>query len=740
MTPEGAGQGRLPGTGCRGRVVLATAWGRAPSRVIAGILLVLLFVSGCQRPAAVPDGGSPAVSGRGPGMRQQIDDIPLDGPRTFDLDHVSAASYGAALGDAPDQIFEFVRDRIAYEAYPGVLRGSRGTLLALAGNSADRALLLAELLRRGGHRVRFARGTLADPIARELVTTMFAERPRPSPASGQQPPAPGPADGLMDSIRRDYAVITSRLKDIRAPAGRPDRSVDALVTEARAHVWVQWDKDGQWVDLDPLFSDAAPGRTYTKADSVDDALPDALFHRVTVRVRVEEFSEGALRDRQVLSFATTAAELSGRDLLLLHQPEHWRGPVTDLGGALSAGIEETGRIRPVFLTPAKTVVVGEPFTARDAGGIGRVGTLLRGTPQGLPATAEFVDFEFSAPDGGRRVVQREVFDVVGKALRASAQQPSEEEIRGRLESSARSDLRLSAYDIFFTTGRLHISHLLNLREEPRSAGGRGFDLRAALRRMSIMTAAVIDGVAGRFGSPGRAIIVLYPDAPRVYIAEFRSDGKSRSVSLDLRSDRVRAAALGSAQDDVRLVRILRGVIGGSVEHAVLEYLTAAARAKGILGAVISTSLITAGARRERVATVLLPGQSGRLDPTVPQDDVARIREQTGSGRVAVAPERPIDIDGRRRFAWWLVDPSSGETIPVTDEGLHQAATENEFVVVKTEDSAGEAAYYVASREGSMVFLEGPIFSADKLGLEVTRMLSQGFVRVANAPWLPLVWP
>jgi len=282
--------------------------------------------------------------------------------------------------------------------------------------------------------------------------------------------------------------------------------------------------------------------------------------------------------------------------------------------------------------------------------------------------------------------------------------------------------------------------VLNLRDEARPARAQSVDIRAALRRMSIMTAALVDGVAGRFGSLGRAIVVLYPDAPRVYIAEFRSDGRTRSVSLDLRSDHVRAVALGPVQDDVRLARMLRGVIGGSMEHAVLEYVTATARAKGLLGPVISTSLITARAQRERVAAVLLPGQFDQLDPTVPPDTVARLREQAGAGRVAVAPQRPIDIDGHRRLAWWLIDPTSGETIPVTDEGLHQAETENEFVVVKTEDSAGEAAYYVASREGSMVFLEGPIFSADKLGLEITRMLSQGFVPVPNAPWLPLVWP
>ncbi len=715
---------------------------RGPSTVIVGTVVLALAVSGCQRPAAGPRGGQPGISARGPGMRQQVEDIPLNAPRTFDLDHVDPAAYALALGNAPERIFEFVRDRIAYEVYRGVLRGPRGTLLALAGNGADRAILLAELLRRGGHRVRFAQGTLPEPIARELVTTMWAARPRPSLTGAQQSGQRGSSNGFMDSVKRDYAIIAAQLKNVKTSSPQASLSVDALVSEARAHVWVQWDKNGQWIDLDPLFSDSVPGKTNAKADNTGDALRDVLFHRVTVRVRVEEFSEGARKDRQVLSFTTTAAELSGRDLMLLHQPENWRGPVKDLSGALSSGIEETGRIRPVLLAINKAIIVGEPFRVRDARGIGRVGTLLGGTSRKdvSRATAESIDFEFFAPDGSRQVVVREIFDVVGKALRSRTQALSEEEIRGRLESSAGHDLELSAYDLFFTTGRLHVSHLSSLPNEPRPARTQDVDIRTALRRISIMATAVVDGLAGRFGKADRAVIVLYPDAPRVYIAEFRSDRRTRRVSLDLRSDHVRVVALGPVQDDVRLARILRGIISGSIEHAVLEYLTAAARAKGVLGATISTTLITARAERERVANVLLPDQFARLDPAVPPDSIARIREQTVAGWVALAPERPVDIDGTRRFAWWLVDPASGETIPVTDEGLHQAATDRELTVVAKKDSAGETAYYVASREGSMVFLEGPYFSGQQCAAAVDSMLADGFVPVANPPWLPLVWP
>src|SRR3954468_5822245 len=45
------------------------------------------------------------------------------------------ADLAANLDYAPEQAFAFVRDRMAYDPYPGVLRGATGTLWGLAGNA-----------------------------------------------------------------------------------------------------------------------------------------------------------------------------------------------------------------------------------------------------------------------------------------------------------------------------------------------------------------------------------------------------------------------------------------------------------------------------------------------------------------------------------------------------------------------------------------------------------------------------
>src|SRR5262245_48996728 len=78
-------------------------------------------------------------------------EIPREG---FDV-----AARARAVGSDPDKLFAFVC-ACSPELYPGVLRGPQGTLVSGGGNAADKALLLAELLRQHKHPVRFAFGQL----------------------------------------------------------------------------------------------------------------------------------------------------------------------------------------------------------------------------------------------------------------------------------------------------------------------------------------------------------------------------------------------------------------------------------------------------------------------------------------------------------------------------------------------------------------------------------------------------
>src|SRR5579862_8215445 len=144
-----------------------------------------------------------------------------------------------------DTAFAWVRDNVRYEAYDGILRGSKGTLYTRAGNAADRAMLLAALLQINKIPVRIATGQLPPAQAERLYARIFEPN-----ASGAvaDPSARGPITArIFDRGRRDYNLMLAALGNNVPAVTMP--SHDDVIKEIEAHAWVQAQRDGQWVDL-----------------------------------------------------------------------------------------------------------------------------------------------------------------------------------------------------------------------------------------------------------------------------------------------------------------------------------------------------------------------------------------------------------------------------------------------------------------------------------------------------------
>ncbi len=208
----------------------------------------------------------------------------------------------AMLGFDPMRMFEFVQKEIRFEPYPGIQRGPAGVLVSGAGNSADKAFLLMELLRAGGHPARMVWGRASREQEEELVRNAISgwrnRRSNPlGPFGNPRPSDSGMrevcgrigwnADSLL-SLDHDAQELQrrawKRVSDIvvreqtfveeRVSAAKISESPRALAGEmaqaVRTHYWVQWRKMGQesWVDLDPCFRDAAPGTAKTQIQEI----------------------------------------------------------------------------------------------------------------------------------------------------------------------------------------------------------------------------------------------------------------------------------------------------------------------------------------------------------------------------------------------------------------------------------------------------------------------------------------
>ncbi len=610
----------------------------------------------------------------GPGLhRGAVDALKLPVPRTLALSHVDPAQFAAALGRDPSRIFTYMRDEIAFEQYKGALRGARGTLLAMAGNSVDRAALLGAMLASAGQRVRFVRGTLPVPDAERLVASMWAPRSTPAVQTdhASSPDARAAAEQFVASIQRDGKLV----RDLLQRAGRPAQSgqpvtLESLTNEAQDHYWVESSPDGRsWTAMDPSFGSAKPGQVFAEPGERFDSFPEAMYHHIELRVRTEEAVGGGVASREVLKYSARAADLSGVDVFLGH----------DVGQGA-----EANRVRP-FLVVRPRTIEGEwfwlkPPTAGNAA-VSMVDA-LGGSAQEAAGTAlaEYIELDFANPDGSGETVVREVFDRIGKHRRQAGTALTDEQIAAATGSLAMADFGRNLYDLFFTTGAIDRAHLKHLAAGPKPNGDR-FDVAAGLHRVGVTYTALSDALTSRVVSPSGAVVRLYLDTPRLAIVERATVNGRRRLGLDLRRERVRAAIPGFHKEQLFLAQVLRGIADGTLERVVVG-----ASARGGIAnpgqAVFGTSLLFELAQAQKVGAVLLTQQGPTLRDDLPEDGRARVEESLAAGNLVIAPGRAIQVAGASRYAWWQIDPRSGATTAVTDEGLYQGTVEG--AIVRTE--------------------------------------------------------
>jgi hypothetical protein len=630
----------------------------------------------------------PVKKGAAGGHRQPV---ALSVPRTFDLKHVAPAVYAKALGNDPQRIFEFVRDQIAFESYDGCLRGARGTLLAMAGNSVDRSVLLAALLQAGGHRVRYARGTISEADAHALVEEIGAIRETVAPEEEGSNNKPESIAFVPDAIEKEFKTLRSLLPASSSASGN-GVSLETLLKETKTHYWVQWQHNGEWIDLDPSFADSILGKALTTTDGTFETLPEELFHQVTIRVRVEEYATDKPSTREVLKVSIKASELAGHDRTLTHWPEKWNGPSKDLSSAISSAVGDTGRVKPVLFVDAD-FIQGQSFQQKAAttGGLPAIGGMLRGegtrkTPS--LATAEFIDFEFKSPAGHTRAVTREIFDVIGPSRRTANVTLNRSEIEDLINGPEALRVNETVFNLYFSTGEIDPSNFAGPAPDDTASESDHFNVIRFLRNIGFLFTSGADAIMSR-ATLGETPLIFYPDSPRVVISSLLSRKGSLNITLDLRQTHVRAIAVGGKPPNLFVAQMFRGVAEATLERALLRLVSnGTEREEASSSTAMSGSELFQRAQSQGIKFVLLTkSQKALPEASIARDALARLSNDLDKHFIAVAPERSIEVGGAPRFAWWRVDPNSGESIAVSDDGLYAC----EYKATITTHSVSETA-------------------------------------------------
>jgi hypothetical protein len=108
----------------------------------------------------------------------------------------------------------------------------------------------------------------------------------------------------------------------------------------------------------------------------------------------------------------------------------------------------------------------------------------------------------------------------------------------------------------------------------------------------------------------------------------------------------------------------------SIEAQVLGYLDRTGHGTPQAFAAAKTSNVGAAV----VAT------AGSLPSGVPAQSAAPLRETLAHGQLAYALDAPVNMSGESHYAWWAIDPKTGDTVGRMDDGAGDDAVEASALV------------------------------------------------------------
>jgi transglutaminase-like putative cysteine protease len=553
-----------------------------------------------------------------------------------------------ALGPGTDPAFSYVRDSIGFDAYPGALRGDRGTFLARAGNSWDRAMLLSTLLRAKGLNTRFATARLDDATAARLFDRLF-ERPKTAATSPAAPGAKPFSERLKARATRDFSLVRTALA--QTPPTTVGTNRDEVINELRDHAWVQAQINGVWRDMDPTFPDSQPGRPTVQAEETFDEIPEPRWQHVTIRVAVESLADGELKTEPALEWSSRSADVLGKKMFLTHIP-------SGVGATAKLARMAGEQWRPALwldgiIQPGRAVKFGS--AANDDKN--SAGSFFFGGSENGVFVAEWLEIDLDLAGTRTETSRRALFNRASAAARA-----------GELKAEQLSPVpmlndgpvpALALHNIWFTAGGHDLATYADevaALSQRLPEGGRDSGPEEQLKSIALMNFPFLVWsehliLPSVNDVPG---VRVYADSPRVLIFSMSPTAAgpgSLDGEYDLHRDRVRAIArdpqaVASAVDR----KLWFGLLEGALEHE----LTAAE--VGAMGGTAADYVTTSALVSTDGVVTLREGATDQIQALAGGPVRAdRMLAAIGRGSTLVVP-RPAA--GKPARGWWEISATA----------------------------------------------------------------------------------
>lgn len=328
----------------------------------------------------------------------------------------------------PQAAFEYVRDRIALEPYPGAMKGAVGTLITSGGNDLDRSLLLAALLSRQGVDAQIAHGKLtvaqAQSLLQQIATkpgaTELMENSIKSSSNSQNPAAQKIAaftaenrQRLEKVVEQSYSLLNSSIKAANITIGSDRTATQIKILQD--HYWVEATIDGKAVDLDPSFSGASLGKQFTAPAETfsPNSLDSTHVQQMTIRLVADYLQGGTISSQNVLTADFNTMDLWGKNIRLAILPNESKPTPNEFHAKLTVSgdtaAEKTFQLRATGSkqNPQSTTSM---FGALGGALAGSSDTGTAGAPPGAVLARLYFELETRGPQLSPSVSRRMILD------------------------------------------------------------------------------------------------------------------------------------------------------------------------------------------------------------------------------------------------------------------------------------------------------------------------------------------
>ena len=676
-----------------------------------------------------------------------------------------------------EEILEFVRDEISFEAYAGLLRGAPGTLIARAGSALDQSVLAVTLLRNAGYEARIVRGTLNDADAQALVHQVSADRtqrktflddakaaaiflavatstgiPEDQARAMISPPDDQVPLRETDEFREAEKTVAMLIEKLgSAWIDDPDKATGIhrqLVEEARDYFWVEYREGagGAWRAAHVAHRSATLGSRINASEYLSNSIPENLQHRV----RFSAFIEQKLGSQSVVHtivgpYERPASNLALTPVELTIVPIEWFSQTTLTPEAIETAAAESTQFVVVFSTGSPTVTALfdkdgnyiDPMAGSSsaAGVVQTVGNRFGQAAGALDGESEpdqfvrlnrvWVEYELIGPGDSNESHSRTLYRWTGEAANAGIEDSVIQSLTwmaatGSVPPGLMLDRNLEKLHSLVPMVRLSVQQSSADEKIDVAALAPSFEEMKTQWIGHLQLFGLFDEGAGLYSSNAHS----YRSGTNLIAYEESLDPANRQISIDVVSNTRRAFRLGqtSPQYDRELM-VQVGVWETSVEGVLT-------RSQGKRS--FNTFVALDEARAAGIDVVVLgPGDEEQLDQLEHSAEVIEsVRTDIGRGNRLVIPHSLPQ--GSTRTGWWRIDQETGQTLGIGESGRGVEITQDMInrVVAATATTAMLCFAYMQFNEAS---IGATVVQCGKLALSVGGAVAAGVLFGAAAP-------